>query len=98
MTVHDDVVKAVAEALQANWNLWPADALRMAQDAVAAAAPILLAAERTRIAAEVRAMGHGDYYHGSAWPQEDAAEHCGRCANAEEFADRVEEATPEEET
>lgn len=43
MTAHEDAEKAVAEALQANWNLWPADALRMAQDAVAAAAPILLA-------------------------------------------------------
>lgn len=44
---------------------------------------------RERISEEVRAMGHGDYFHGPAWEQVDAAEHCGRCSCAEEFADRV---------
>lgn len=59
MTAHDEAVQAVAEALIApfrgSWWMWPVG--RVAEAAVAAAAPILLAAERQRIAEAIRAEG-----------------------------------------
>jgi hypothetical protein len=45
VTGRDDAVRAAAEALRrpGGWNLWPADAERIARDAVDAAAPHLTA-------------------------------------------------------
>lgn len=92
----DPAVTAAAEAMCDDMLTRPWDRttpcpahMRAAEAAVAAARPIIEAEVRERIAAETRAMGHGDYFHGPAWTQEDAAEHCGRCANAEEFAARI---------
>lgn len=46
---------------------------------------------RERLAGAVKAMGHGDYFHDSAWPQSDAGDYCGRCDDAEEAARIVRE-------
>jgi hypothetical protein len=103
VTAHDDAVKTAAEAGQGVSHDFlvecgltdnEADAAinAVAEAAVAAAAPILLAAERTRIAAAIRAevmlspFSGGDGVH----------EYNLGATQAQERAARIAETTPEE--
>ena len=106
MTAHDDAVKTAAEAGQGVSHDFlvecgltdnEADAAinAVAEAAVAAAAPILLAAERARIAAAIRAAGHADGYHRVDTTSEWAGIYCADCAVTERSA-RIAETAPEE--
>ena len=98
MTAHDEAVKAAAEALSEHyegdgWGYFGG----AAEAAIAAAAPILLAAERARIAAAMRAAGHPDGYHRVDTTREWAGIYCADCAVTERSA-RIAETAPEEPT
>lgn len=95
MAPHDDAVKAAAGALSEyyegdGWGYFGG----AAEAAVAAAAPIRLAAERARIAAAIRAAGHPDGYHRVDTTREWAGIYCADCAVTERSA-RIAETAPE---
>jgi hypothetical protein len=98
MTAHDDAVKAAAKAICLDgWDTCHVRDFHLdyAEAAVAAAAPILLAAERARIAAAIRAAGHPDGYHRVDTTREWAGIYCADCAVTERSA-RIAETAPEE--
>ncbi|MCA0332293.1 MAG: hypothetical protein LCI03_20710 [Actinobacteria bacterium] len=98
MTARDDAVEAAVEALDSRAHAYGLNATEtevVAEVAIAAAAPILLAAHGSRIAAAIRAAGHPDGYHRVDTTREWAGIYCADCAVTERSA-RIAETAPEE--
>lgn len=58
--MNPNLVNGIAEALRAKWNLWPADALRIGDDAAKAAIAFVAALPHDYTAADVLAEMRGD--------------------------------------